>query len=286
MATITSEFDRSPADIICVTHRVLNDPSGLLNGGTFFSEPSEDISPRGGFRETGLPDRAGQGYHGSNALGLAPAPLSVSPHVKAKQSGSNSDIAPWLSDVPPEHNAQGFNQNMFGEGPRKSPSNRPGTGRSTTTESSDPLYRGGERNPSAHSATTASSGNSWSKANRRDTGANKKTAPFTGDSGPMSSKSSDASLQNRLQRETTNMSQSSAMSNRQDSGGMHSPTSSRPRTPLEIPSSDVTPWLFQDFQVRNAVPSSPCLCRIILLVIDLACIDKGLPQADFLDNVV
>ncbi len=263
-----SEFHRSKADSACVNDRILNDPSGLLNGGTFYSEPSEDISPRGGFRDTSLTDRQDQGYLGSNALGLSPAALSASPHMKAKQNGSNADIAPWMSEGPPELNAHGFNQNMFGEGPRKPSSNRPGTGRSTTTDSSDPLYRGDERNHSTNSATTVSSGNSWSKANRRDTGAHKKTAPFIGDNGQMSSKSSEASLHNRLQRESTNLSQQSTMSNRQDTSGMHSPTSSRPRTPLEIPSSDVTPWLFQDFQVRNAKLSS-----MYILIVSILCVN-------------
>ena len=240
------------ADNTRAADRVLNDPSGLLSGGTLYKDPSEDVSPRGGIRGNGVSDRQDQRYLGSNALGLAPAPLSISPRMKAKQSGSNTDIAPWLNEGP-ELNAQGFNQNVFGDGLNKSPSIRPGTGRSGNTESSDPLYRGDDRHPSMNSTTTISSGTSWSKANRRDTGANKKNVPFIGDDGQKSSKSSEISLPNTLQRETTNSSQQSSQSNRQDSGGMHSPTSSRPRTPFEIPSSDVTPWLFQDFKVRKAM---------------------------------
>ena len=243
------------------TNRGLNDPSGLLSGGTLYTEPSEDISPRGGIRGDGLPDRHDQRYLGSNALGLAPAPLTISPRVKAKQSGTNADIAPWMTEGP-ELNTHGFNQNMFGDVPNKSPSLRPGTGRSGTTDSTDPLYRGDDRQPSINSATTISSGNSWSKANRRDTGPNKKIAPFIGDDGRMSSKSSEVSLPSTLQRETTNSSWHSSQSNRQDAGGMHSPTSSRPRTPFDIPSSDVTPWLYQDSKVRRARLSVETICPI------------------------
>ena len=249
--TIFLQFERSKANDARAADRVLNDPSGLLSGGTLYTEPSEDVSPRGGIRGNGVPDRQDQRYLGSNALGLAPAPLSISPRMKAKQSGTNADIAPWLSEGP-ELNTHGFNQNMFDDVPNKSPSIRPGTGRSGNTESSDPLYRGDDRNPSMNSTTTVSSGTSWSKANRRDTGANKKKAPFIGDDGQMSSKSSEVSLPNTLQREATNSSQHSSQSNRQDTGGIHSPTSSRPRTPIEIPSTDVTPWLFQDYKVRRA----------------------------------
>ena len=241
-------FERSKADDAFAANSVLNDPSGLLSGGTLYKEPSEGVSPRGGIRGNGISDRQDQRYLGSNALGLAPAPLSISPRMKAKPSGNNADIAPWLSEGP-ELNADGFNQNVFGDGPNKSPSIRPGTGRSGNTESSDPLHRGDDRHPSMNSATTASSGTSWSKASRRDTGANKKHAPFIGDDGQMSSKSSEISLPSTLQREATNSSQHSAQSSRQETTGMHSPTSSRPRTPFEIPSSDVTPWLFQDFKV-------------------------------------
>ena len=242
--------ERSTADDIGTAGRFLHDPSGLLSGGTLYTDPPEGVSPRGGIRGNGVADRQDQKYLGSNALGLAPAPLSISPRMKAKPSGSNADIAPWLSDGP-EPNTQGFNQNMFGDASSKPPSIRPGTGRSGNTESSDPLSRGDDRHPSMNSTTTAGSGSSWSKANRRDTGANK-YAPFIGDDGQKSSKSSEVSLPITLQRETTNSSQHSSQSNRQDSGGMHSPTSSRPRTPFEIPSSDVTPWLFQDFKVRKA----------------------------------
>lgn len=246
----------------------MNDPSGLLNGGTFYTEPSEDISPRGGVPGNGLPDRQDQQYLGSNALGLTPAPLSVSPRVKANQNGTNADIAPWMTEGP-ELNTHGFNQNMFGEAPNKSPSLRPGTGRSGTTDSTDPLYRSDYRQPSLNSATTASSGNSWSKANRRDMGSNRNIAPSIGDDGRMSSKSSEVSLCSTLQRETTNSSRHSSQSTRQDTGGLHSPTGSRPRTPLEMPSSDVTPWLFQDFKVRKArlsiLRSARCpVCPIML----------------------
>lgn len=226
--------------------RVLNDPSGLLNGTNLYSGP-ENVSPRGGIRGNGLPELQDQRYPGSNALGLAPAPLSASPNVKAKQSGSNADIAPWMTEGP-EFNSHGFNQNMFGDPTHKTPSIRPSTGRSTT-DSTDPLSRSDDKLQTMNSATTVSSGNSWSKANRRDTSFNRKIAPSIGDDGRMSSKSSEVSLPSTLQRATTNSSRHSSQSTRQDNGGMHSPTSSRPRTPFENLSSDVTPWLFQDFKV-------------------------------------
>ena len=114
----------------------------------------------------------------------------------------------------------------------------------------DPMSQLDDRRPSLVSETTASSQNSGSKASTHRGAAHKKIAGFFGDDGRQSSRGSEVS--NSLQRETTQSSHHGSMRSNYTDGQPVSPTSSRPRTPLQ-PSSDVTPWLFQDFKVCTPI---------------------------------
>lgn len=141
--------------------------------------------------------------------------------------------------------------NFFNDGPPKlqlSPSFRPDT---SNSDSPDPMFRDNERRPSVASGTTESSQTSVSKASTNRGTPYKKVAGFFSDDGRQSSRSSDTSIPNTLQRELTASSSrhGSIHTSRDDGRPPTSPTSSRPRTPL--PSSDVTPWLFQDFKVSS-----------------------------------
>ena len=256
------------ADRACYLHRTLNDPSGLLGNGNRYADLDE-VSPRGGIRGLGVD------YEQDDRRRLPevkpPAPLKVSPRGSPAPRAPSRDppaneIAPWLSEGP-ELNTHGLTSaTLFGgpSKPEKSPSLRPGTGRTGHSVSPDPMFRGEERNPSTTSATTLGSQNSWSKASsrRQTAGPNKQIAPFLGDEGQMSSKSSETSLPNMLQREQTNSSRHSSTQNNNADSGMHSPTSSRPRTP---PSSDVVPWLFQDFKVRPE--------KLLLVIVSMRWLD-------------
>ena len=180
-------------------------------------------------------------------------------HFGMAEEDASSQIAPWINDGPPMLNTYEINaSNFLSNGPdglQTSPNSPKGVGRSTADEShSDSgCPRADDRRPSAVSDATVSSQNSTSKASAHKNAAHKKLAGIFSDDGRQSSRGSENSIPNSLQRETTQTSQNGSIQSSYTDGRPLSPNSSRPRSPL--PSSDVTPWLFQDFKVsprRNA----------------------------------
>ena len=179
----------------------------------------------------------------------------------------DAEIAPWaVHDGRTVSKGGVASDSFYDDGHSKfqiSPSFRPDTGGTGTSGSPDRLSYGDERRPSIASATTISSQNSnsnsrasISKGTRRS-----KIAGFFGDdgNGRASSRSSDTSILTTGQREhsTSSFSQrdrNNSVNAFNPDGRPLSPGNSRPRTPL--PSSDVTPWLFQDFKVSPNVCGS------------------------------
>ena len=222
--------------------RVAKNNSIVAGNGTFFADSPDDASPK---------DARGMLDYRQDQLRRDGAPGSTSfasrqpPAVEAP----NADIAPWMENSLPTFSAPGFNTSFFDEGPpprNLSPSFRPDT---EGSDSPDRLVYDDERRPSLASATTESSQTSGSKASASRGTPYKKVAGLFSDDGRQSSRSSDTSIPNALQREqTASSSRHGSIHTSRDEGRIPtSPNSSRPRTPL--PSSDVTPWLFQDFKV-------------------------------------
>lgn len=237
-------------------YRSTKSHSIVAGNGTFFSDSPDDTSPPDAVRRTLLdyrPDKPAQD--------AAKGPIPLVSRRPPSSENPNADIAPWMDDAAPSFSNHGFNMssNFCNDGPPKlqlSPSFRPDTGDS---DSPDPLIQD-ERRPSlATSATTESSQTSVSKASTSRGTTYKKVAGLFSDEGRKSSKSSETSLPNTLQREQTASSSRhgsihASHHSREDSRPPTSPTGSRPRTPL--PSSDVTPWLFQNFKVSSNTHAS------------------------------
>lgn len=172
------------------------------------------------------------------------------------QHGPSTDIAPWARDCAFEagsFDAGGLLDKANGRSQGIS-SVRPGTGQSAASDSPDLIFCPEDRRPSVISATSASSQTSVSKPKSGRRVHNKKLAGFFGEDSRESSKSSDTSIATTGQRDPSISSHSrrnnSVYTNNSTDGRPASGNSSRPRTP---PSSDVTPWLFQDFKVRPRV---------------------------------
>ncbi|KAL5332936.1 hypothetical protein BJX70DRAFT_382476, partial [Aspergillus crustosus] len=132
---------------------------------------------------------------------------------------------------------------------------RPGTGRTFTSEPPDFDYNGDHRRPSVASATTISSQGSKSSGGRF----RKKLQGFFGDDyGAGDSKNNDDTYQN-LGPRPSSIDQFKARERADSEGSKHASDVSqdegqqhaRPRTPL--PSSDITPWVYQSF---NDIPQS------------------------------
>ncbi|KAI4143550.1 MAG: hypothetical protein L6R39_004529 [Caloplaca ligustica] len=168
-----------------------------------------------------------------------PAALKQGPSTAAP----DAQIAPWLSADPSTSNGRADSGTLYDERPRKP---------SQLNDVADPMFCSNDRRPSMASATTVSSQNSIpvSRVSTSRGNPNKRLGAFFGDDGLDSSRSSDTSILT-TGRDHSTSSQSrkarhnSVQTNNTDGQGC-SPASSRPRSPL--PSSDVTPWLFQDFK--------------------------------------
>ncbi|KAL8950261.1 MAG: hypothetical protein Q9222_003705 [Ikaeria aurantiellina] len=167
----------------------------------------------------------------------------------------DADIAPWLSSGPSVPNGGSHGGNFFDD--------RPGVNQSPQTAGPDvdPMFFSNDRRPSMASATTVSSQNSVpiSRASTSRGHHHRRLGAFFGDDVLDSSRSSDTSVMT-TNRDHSTSSQSrkarhnSVQTNNTD-GRPSSPASSRPRSPL--PSSDVTPWLFQDFKEIQQYGDAP-----------------------------
>ena len=182
-------------------------------------------------------------------------PIPPSKYAAPEQAPS-ADIAPWastssLGGIPAT--SAGLYENSNGKTQRP-PSFRPDTAQSGTSDSPDPMFWGDDRRPSVISATSASSQTSNSRpAPNSRRAPHKKLAGFFGEDSRESSKGSDTSIATTGQRDPSTSSRSkrnNSIHTLSTDGWPTSETSSRPRTP---PSSDVTPWLFQDFKVSPRV---------------------------------
>lgn len=230
--------------------RAAKNSSIVAGNGTFLSDSPDDVLPTDAIKGTYLD------YRQENAkveVAKGPTP-SVSKHPPSTEA-PNADIAPWMADGLPALSTHGLtSSNFLNDGSSKaqqSPSFRPDSGRTIDSESPDPMFLSNDRRPSLASATTVDSQTSLSKTSTNRGIPYKKVAGFFGDEGRQSARSSDTNIPNTLQREQTSSSLHGSRHASRDEGRPISPGSSRPRTPL--PSSDVVPWLFQDFKVSPGV---------------------------------
>ena len=226
--------------------------TGLPTTSTFFSD-SPDASPRD--QGTGTFRNYRQEMGGLEVSGKVPSISRDSPSTGT----TNSEIAPWATEAPslPYLPSGMLNGSFFDdtqEKGQKSPSLRPGTGHTGASESPDHTLSGDDRRPSIASATTVSSQGSTQRLSGSKQSNRKRLAGFFYEESPRDNqRDSDASLPSRtLSREHSihaKEKRSSSVHTNSYEGPPISPTNSRPRTPP--PSSEVTPWLFQDFKVST-----------------------------------
>ena len=217
------------------------------SAGTFFSD-SPDDSPQDPLMSGTLHDFP----KGVSNVDASQKQLPSFSHRPPSDQAANSDIAPWACEGPGLDNgisSGGVFDTGNGKGQRPS-SYRPDTARSGASDSPDAFHYGDERRPSMVSATSASSQNSNPRGSIVRGAHPKKLAGFFATDGHESSRSSDTSIATASKRDHSASSHTrrnnSVYTQNSTDGPPTSASSSRPRTP---PSSDVTPWLFQDFKV-------------------------------------
>lgn len=167
----------------------------------------------------------------------------------------DAQIAPWLSTGASTPNGGADGGTFFDDRPRRSTQHN---------DLVDPMFHSNsndDRRPSLASATTVSSQNSVpiSRASTSRGNQNKRLGAYFGDDGLDSSRGSDTSILTTGRDHSTSSQSRKARHNSVQTNNTDrasSPSSSRPRSPL--PSSDVTPWLFQDFKVSARDVVCPC----------------------------
>ncbi|OCT53627.1 Adenylate cyclase [Cladophialophora carrionii] len=166
----------------------------------------------------------------------------------------DDDIAPWERDPQAQiSGSRSMNQSYFpdsiGRYDGQAASRRPDTARTNISDSPD--YDGDARRPSIASATTVSStGSRSSAANGRF---HKSLKGFFGEDPTDSRKGSTANLPEQLP--PPNSSEKPAQ--RSGSTQTQNTVEDRPKTPAPPPSSDVTPWAYQNFEDVSNFGSAP-----------------------------
>ena len=239
--------------------------TGSPSMSTFFSDsPDSPMDP--GMSNT-IRDCDQDWGHSSRLDRQGPAPTRHPPPAAVP----DDDIAPWLNSGPAAPNGPSENGSPFGGRLGKSqtfPTSRAGN---SANEPVDPMFDNDERRPSVASATTVSSQNS-TPVSRTSTGRgahSRRLGAFFGDDARDSARSSHTSIlttnrDHSISSQNRKARHNSVQTNNTD-GRPVSPSSSRPRSPL--PSSDVTPWLFQDFKVSacdavcSCATQSMCVCQ-------------------------
>jgi adenylate cyclase len=166
-------------------------------------------------------------------------------------SSANSQVAPWSTASNGNNMTNSVWSSFFNDSnedlSQSSPGYRPSTG---TREDSMGFPMKDDRRPSVASATTVSSTGSKSSMGR---GFHKRLQNVFGEDFPADERQNSDSSLNTPQRNRGN-SLSNTIGSRHHSRPT-SPTNSRPRTPQ--PSSEVTPWEFQDSKVRLGLLHAP-----------------------------
>lgn len=240
-ANICFSNDRNPND-----YQISPDTPSAT---TFWSE-SPDGSPQDPLMSGTIRDFS-KDVGNLNSFGAPSAPTSKSTNPS---HAPNADIAPWASETSlgAHPSASG---NIYDKSNGKSQGSslyRPDTGHSGTSDSPDPLFWRDDRRPSVISATSVSSQTSNSRPTNGRRAHNKKIAGFFGEDSRESSKGSDTSVATtgRENSISSRSKRNNSVFTSSTDGRPISETSSRARTP---PSSEVTPWLFQDFKVSPRV---------------------------------
>ncbi|KAF7593932.1 cysteinyl-tRNA synthetase [Aspergillus hancockii] len=222
-----------------------------------FTWPSPDVSPTDKRKDSGfIGHRKSSATIGPDDPGPPPAFSSNPNELDYFQQDPNASYSSSPKMAPGDAHGTFFQDYPDYEATPASASFRPGTGRTYASEPVELDYNGDHRRPSVASATTVSSQGSKSSAGGRF---RKKLQGFFGDeylSGDTKTESDNgvqhptmkpALNEQRKFRERANS--DGARSPPQRLPGDSEPQRPRPRTPL--PSSEITPWVFQSF---NDIP--------------------------------
>ena len=198
-------------------------------------------------------------------LGADATPAAASQRLPVSTAlPSSSEVAPWDADPGPKSSSQPLLGSFYPDDSehlaQPSPPFRPSSGRTGTSDSPDTAFDTDARRPSVISATSVSSQASKNSAGGKF---HKSLKNWLGDD-PSDPKIDPATIAAQAAppqpaQAPSEIAKSNIKNRLRNDSVATSDTSDRPNTPL-VPSSDVTPWMYQNFDVSIALVVSMLIC--------------------------
>ncbi|KAJ5669474.1 Adenylate cyclase [Penicillium macrosclerotiorum] len=216
-------------------------------GASMWSWSSPDISPTEERKGSGFSNhRKALAVLGANkndpsrSFSSSPRPPPINP--TRPDPGELDSIAPWATTAGSEGPGTFFHENSEYEASPASATFRPTTGRTFASEPADLDYNGDHRRPSTASMTS-------SQGSKSSTGQKlwKKRPKISGDEWPVPDDADDGQ-QNPPSKRGGPIDKVKARERANSDGSDASQRAPRPGAATPIPSSEVTPWMFQNIK--------------------------------------
>ncbi|KAJ5168888.1 Adenylate cyclase [Penicillium canariense] len=182
----------------------------------------------------------GAGDDPARSITPSPRPPPINPSRPSPEELDS--IAPWVTTANSEGPGTFFNSASEYEASPASTTFRPATGRTFSSEPADLDWNGDNRRPSAASMTS-------SQGSKSSTGAKlwkKKSRASASDEWPIPDEPDEDAQQNPPSRRGGPIDKVKARERANSDGSEASQRPSRPRAETPAPSSEVTPWLYQN----------------------------------------
>ncbi|KAJ5584327.1 Adenylate cyclase [Penicillium hispanicum] len=226
-----------------------SEPPKIDWGASMWSWSSPDISPTEERKGSGFSNHRkalavlGATDDPSHSYSSSPRPPPINP-PHAGQDDLES-IAPWVTTAGTEGPGTFFNDYSEHEASPASATFRPMTGHTITSEPADLDHNGYYRRPSAASMTSSQG----SKSSSSHKPWKKKSKGLSGDEYHVQDELDDSQSNPPSRRGPIDQLKARERANSDGSDASQRPT--RPRTKTPLPSSDITPWVYQSF---NDIP--------------------------------
>lgn len=215
-------------------------------GASMWSWSSPEISPTEERKGSGFSNHRkalavlGAGDDPARSYSSSPRPPPINPPRPGPDEVES--IAPWVTTAGTEGPGTFFNDNSEYEASPSSATFRPATGRTFSSEPAEMEYNGDHRRPSAASMTSSQG----SKSSSSHKPWRKKSRGLPGDEYPAIDEPDDSQQALSGKRGLVDHLKARERANSDTSESSQRPL--RPRAETPLPSSDITPWVYQSFK--------------------------------------
>lgn len=215
-------------------------------GASLWSWSSPEVSPTEERKGSGFSNHRkalavlGAGDDPARSYSTSPRPPPINPPRPGPDEVES--IAPWVTTADTEGPGTFFNENSEYEASPASATFRPATGRTFASEPAEMDYNGDNRRPSATSMTSSQG----SKSSTSLKPWRKKSKGLPGDEYPALDEPDESQPHLSGKRALVDQLKARERANSDTSESSQRPL--RPRAETPLPSSDITPWVYQSFK--------------------------------------